>query len=105
MLPAEASPARAVARMALLEKHDFAFILRSNGQWTYAIIANREDDFILFVVDTVGDTKVLKKKNWATSIRLVDPKEACCPVKGRLVGGRRPVISGKRDVDEEGTEE
>ena len=80
MLPAGACPTRAAAQLTALETHDFAFILRSDGRWTYAIIANREDDVILFVVDTVGDAKVVKRKNWATSIRLVDPKEARCPV-------------------------
>ena len=52
--------------------HDFAFILRSDCQWTYAIIADRQDDSICFVVDTTGGTKTLSRKHWSTSIRLVN---------------------------------
>ena len=56
-----------------LQIHDFAFILRSDGQsWTYAIIANRQADSILFVVDTEGSTKMLSRKHWSTSVRLVN---------------------------------
>ena len=43
-----------------------------------AIIADRQDNTIRFVVDTDGDTKILSKKHWLTSIRLANPDEACC---------------------------
>ena len=40
-----------------LQIHGFLFILRSYGQWIYAIIARREENNILFVVDTTVSTK------------------------------------------------
>mmetsp|Transcript_32726 Transcript_32726/g.60340 ORF Transcript_32726/g.60340 Transcript_32726/m.60340 type:complete len:281 (-) Transcript_32726:181-1023(-) len=55
-----------------LQIHDFAFILRSDGQWTYAIIADRNEDVIRFVADTRGSHKALTRRNWATHIRLVN---------------------------------
>eukprot|EP00581_Thalassiosira_minuscula_P002027 CAMPEP_0183736610 /NCGR_PEP_ID=MMETSP0737-20130205/49726_1 /TAXON_ID=385413 /ORGANISM="Thalassiosira miniscula, Strain CCMP1093" /LENGTH=299 /DNA_ID=CAMNT_0025970659 /DNA_START=108 /DNA_END=1007 /DNA_ORIENTATION=+ len=54
-----------------LRKHEFAFILRSNGQWTYAIVADRQDDSMLFVVDPTGSRKYISKGKWSASIRLV----------------------------------
>ena len=68
----------------LLEKanflltHDFAFILRRNGKWAYAMVAHRGplgaqgEDVLLFVVDTDGSTKMLSKKHWATHIQMVN---------------------------------
>jgi len=63
----------ALERMNCLRVHDFAFILRSHGQWTYAIIADKQDDAIRFVMNANGDTKVLSRKRWYSSIRLVNP--------------------------------
>ena len=61
--------------------HSFAFVLRSNGQWTYAIVANRPVidgplASIRFVVDEYGSTKTLKKRHWERYIRLV--KDGTC---------------------------
>lgn len=61
------------SKIASLKNHDFAFVLRSNKQWTYAIIADKKDDQIVFVVDTEGSTKVMPIKSWARSIRVVKP--------------------------------
>lgn len=58
-----------------LQIHDFVFILRSDGRWTYAIIADKQNDSIRFVVDADGCTKTLSKKHWSNSIRLVNPDE------------------------------
>ena len=58
-----------------LQIHDFAFILRSDGySWTYAIIADRQDDGILFVVDIERSNKMLMRKHWSTCIRVVSSK-------------------------------
>ena len=62
----------ALEEMNSLRIHDFAFILRSDGRWTYAIIAERQENTIRFVVDNHGDTKTLSRKYWLTSIRLVN---------------------------------
>ena len=55
-----------------LQKHDFAFILRSDKRWTYAIVADRQVDRIVFVVHTMGRTKVLSRRSWSDSIRPVN---------------------------------
>jgi hypothetical protein len=55
--------------------HSFAFVVRSSGEWTYAIFANRavlkDQDAIRFVMDKNGSTKILKKRHWTRYIRLV----------------------------------
>lgn len=56
--------------------HSFAFVLRSDGHWTYAIVANRPvpsgpGASIRFVVDKRGSTKILKRRHWGKYIRLV----------------------------------
>jgi hypothetical protein len=55
--------------------YSFAFVLRSSGYWTYAIVANRQvikgQEAIRFVVDKNGSTKILKRRHWARYIRLV----------------------------------
>lgn len=55
-----------------LQVHDFAFVLRSDGQWTYAIIADKQDYHLLFVVDTTGSTKYVLMRYWSDCIRLVN---------------------------------
>ena len=54
--------------------HSFAFILRSNKQWSYAIVADRPvingDECIRFVTDALGSTKILKRRHWGKYIRL-----------------------------------
>ncbi|KAL7520280.1 hypothetical protein ACHAWX_005014 [Stephanocyclus meneghinianus] len=73
-----------------LKVHDFAFVLRSDGQWCYSIVAatdyirtpgSRENyydksAYILFVIDCEGRTKKIKVKHWEEKIRLVNI-EAC----------------------------
>ena len=55
---------------------DFAWILRSDGAWRYAIVADRPTDYrgegpgIRFVVDTEGNTKTYRLKNWGGAVRL-----------------------------------
>lgn len=55
-----------------LRRHDFAFVLRSDGRWTYAIIAERQEKKLRFVVDKNGSTKSVYRKDWLDSIRLVN---------------------------------
>ena len=53
-------------------------VLRSNGSWTYAIVADRPNhsvsagDNIRFVLDRQGYTKTIGKKYWAKGIRLAN---------------------------------
>ena len=76
-----------------LQKHDFAFVKRSNGQYSYAILAYRmtTDDIsknkrecpeydstkgegMVFVIDEIGSTKMIRKKYWCDHVRLVAPR-------------------------------
>mmetsp|Transcript_8977 Transcript_8977/g.15606 ORF Transcript_8977/g.15606 Transcript_8977/m.15606 type:complete len:532 (+) Transcript_8977:66-1661(+) len=65
-------------RLHDLRLHDFAFIQRSDGRWTYAIIADRGYEMMRFVVDADGNTKAFSKRRWSSSIRLVNPDRAWC---------------------------
>mmetsp|Transcript_35937 Transcript_35937/g.63047 ORF Transcript_35937/g.63047 Transcript_35937/m.63047 type:complete len:411 (+) Transcript_35937:43-1275(+) len=78
MIIESSSRSIALEKLNSLKIHDFTFILRSDGQWTYAIIADRQDNTIRFVVNTDGDAKTLSEKHWSTSIRLVNPDGAFC---------------------------
>lgn len=82
-----------------LRVHDFVFIQRSDGRWTYAIIAERKEDTIRLVVDTKGCTKSLTKRNWQSSIRLVDPE--ACKRSWMTKGG----VSNKNDEEKKEEEE
>lgn len=55
-----------------LQKHDFVFLHRSDGSWTYAIIAERQEKYMRLVVDCKGGNKVIPRKRWLKSIRLVN---------------------------------
>lgn len=50
---------------------DAAFVRRSDGSWTYAIMADRTDDSIRFVVNRKGSTKSYPKNIWRSSVRRV----------------------------------
>jgi len=57
----------------------FIKVHRSDGTWTYAIVANfpvetGEHASIRFVTDKKGSTKSIKKHKWADSIRLVNTR-------------------------------
>ncbi len=70
--------------ISLLNPFDFAFIKRSNGQFTYAILADRfidEDgkygkkcgeECMRFVLSSDGTTKVIRRKFWLDMICLVN---------------------------------
>lgn len=58
--------------MDSLKTHDFAFVKRCCGHYTYAIIAYKSEDEILFVLDTNGSTKTLNRRHWSRCVRLVD---------------------------------
>ena len=73
----ESNPTKALQLIHQLRIHDFAWILRSSREWTYAIIADfpvesGEEVSIRFVIDKFGSTKTMKMKHWAKCIRLVD---------------------------------
>ena len=55
-----------------LQVHDFAFIKRSDQRRTYALVALRPPDRILFLVDGEGSTKMLSRRHWFSCVRLVN---------------------------------
>ena len=92
-----------------LKALDFAFILRSNGEWTYSIVADRpvseDGPVIRFVMDGKGSTKTIRKKYWAKGIRCVNTQLA---IFAGLNGGRisehdlnesDPVVQNNNHVD------
>lgn len=58
--------------VAALRVHDFAFVRRANGNWTYAILSDKPDgDHARFVVNVKGATKIFSKKELAKHVRLI----------------------------------
>ena len=70
------SSQNAMQQVSTLMKYDFAFIKRSNGLYSYAILAYRSNDnkgeSLTFVMDDKGCTKMIRKKYWCEYIRLVN---------------------------------
>lgn len=64
-------PDEAMEGISRLKALDFAFVRRSNDQWTYSIISDRTDDSIRFVVDEVGRTKRFRRDAWVKNIRRI----------------------------------
>jgi len=72
---------RAAQAANSLKKYEYAFIRRSDGSYSYAIVACRsfrskngataeEEECIMFVVDEKGSTKVVGQKHWGDVVRL-----------------------------------
>ena len=67
----------ALHKASQLKLHDFAFIKRSDGSWTYAILACRNtsevnnEECMMFVMNETGSIKYIKKRKWASFIRCV----------------------------------
>ena len=71
--PSHMSPRSSSGAIASLNKHDFAFVKRSDGSFSYGIVARRIDESLFFVISGVGHTKLVEKRHWRTCIRLVSP--------------------------------
>lgn len=66
----------ALQNASMLNVFDFAFVLRSNNTWTYAIVAEKSfhNDLGLvlrFVLDKKGTHKTLRRKYWEKGVRPV----------------------------------
>ena len=65
-----------------LEIQDSAFVKRSDGAWSYAILAYRhrsrygQEEFMVFLLNEIGATKIFMKRQWAKGIRCVASYEA-----------------------------
>ena len=56
--------------------YNFAFIKRTDGSWTYALLAHRyfdadEEECMMFVLQEDGTKKTIKKRQWASFVRAV----------------------------------
>ncbi|KAL7475358.1 hypothetical protein ACHAW6_001274, partial [Cyclotella cf. meneghiniana] len=76
-------PQDAAKNASNLQNHDFAFVKRTDGSWTFAILACRiflesqsnqadsHEECMLFVISERGGTKIIRKPHWAEFIRIV----------------------------------
>ena len=98
----------AIDSVALLNKMDQAFLKRSSGVWTCAVVAERSlqpklkgvknqwftsdeikdlpdnvemEESLLFVIDEDGATKIVKRKRWGRFVRRMANKDASRPPK------------------------
>ena len=60
--------------------NEFSFIKRSNGSYSYAILANRsmepiKGECLTFVMNESGSTKTVRKCDWGERIRLIAADE------------------------------
>ena len=63
----------AITNVDTLQSLDFCFVKRSNGDWTYSIVADRPDvNCVRCVLDGNGSTKTIRQKYWERGIRLVN---------------------------------
>mmetsp|Transcript_26798 Transcript_26798/g.50782 ORF Transcript_26798/g.50782 Transcript_26798/m.50782 type:complete len:277 (-) Transcript_26798:9-839(-) len=83
----EATSEQAIQAIGSLDEHDFAFIKRSDGSYSYAILARRSmepikgadnndtaksmEECMTFVMSEAGATKMVRRRNWSNSVRLV----------------------------------
>ena len=67
----KATPEDAMDAADSLLKHDFAFVKRSDGSFTYAILAFRSRDSLTFVMSGTGSTKTVSRRRWTESVRPV----------------------------------
>eukprot|EP00984_Skeletonema_dohrnii_P036446 scaffold37446_cov155-Skeletonema_dohrnii-CCMP3373.AAC.3 len=67
----------ALQNASTLNALDFAFVLRSNDSWTYAIVAEKSFHkdlglVLRFVLDKNGTTKTIRRKYWGKGVRPVN---------------------------------
>ena len=63
----------------MLQKHDFAFVKRSDGSYSYAILAFRSfepikkgtgtEECMTFVTNESGSTKIIRERHWSELVR------------------------------------
>lgn len=84
----EPTPKSALQAVESLQLHNFAWVKRSDGLYTYAILAYRsscplvesasssekkevEEEYMYFVVDDIGSTKMVPKSRWHVNVRRI----------------------------------
>jgi len=81
----EPTSEQAIQAVSSLNKHDFAFVKRSDGSYSYAILAyrsmepikgikdansNNTEECMVFVMSDAGSTKMIRKHHWSKFVRL-----------------------------------
>lgn len=74
----ETSTKAAIRSVSSLQMHDFAWVRRSDGSFTYAILAYRTDDKLTFLTCDASSTKSISRKYWGTHIRRVCVEQTNC---------------------------
>ena len=74
----ETSTKAAIRSVSSLQMHDFAWVRRSDGSFTYAILAYRTDDKLTFLTCDASSTKSISRKYWGTHIRRVCVEQTTC---------------------------
>ena len=92
----DCTPEQAFQSINLLKNHDFAFVKRSDGSYSYAILACRSleppidrsksprtlEECMVFAMCNAGSTVKLRKNRWIESIRLIS-MEGLDPLRTR----------------------
>jgi hypothetical protein len=89
------------AAVAQIRVNDAAFVRRTDGSWTYAIVKDRVDDgrnqSIRFKVNTRGSTKAFPPSQWGTYIRCINRnKRSDAPAKRSAPGLGEYLDSNRR---------
>ena len=86
----ESTPQIATRAVGTLKKHDFAFVKRSDGSYSYAIVAYRsmepikgssskdppvEEECIAFIINDTGSTKTIRRRHWSDLVRRASKEE------------------------------
>ena len=83
-----------------LRKHDFAFVKRRDGSYSYAILACRSfepikgakndhtEECMTFVMNDTGSTKMIRQRHWSEFVCLIS-MEGLDPIRSRRERQRR----------------
>lgn len=81
----EPTSEQAIKTVNSLEKHDFAFVKRRDGSFTYAILVERTfqltdganvgdgattEECMIFAIDSIGSTKMVRRRHWSEFVHL-----------------------------------
>jgi len=85
----EPTSEQAIRAVTLLKTHDFAFVKRSDGSYSFAILAYRStrplkgakdtsdtEECMNFVMSDNGATKTVRERHWSEFVRLVSMEES-----------------------------
>ena len=106
----ETNPERAIDSIGTLVNHDFAWVKRTDGTYTYSILAYRSsssdganeaeegqaEEYMTFVLNNLGVTKIISKSLWGRCIRLVAPENDISAPSSRM---KQPPENIKAEVN------